>query len=218
MKPHISGVLFAVLTLVGASSAVHGGALEVGGKIGFNAGGMWGEDSEGWGTRSGVCLGGVVSYEINRLFGIQGELLYSQKGARRGDPNLGETITVKADYIEVPLLAKVSRIASGSFCCVPLPGDRRTSFYLGPALGLKIASTIETGSGGSGVEEDANIKSLDAGVALGVSTGYGSGTLFVFADFRFTAGLISVYTLPNGSDVSNYAASMALGITFAREE
>jgi hypothetical protein len=216
MKPCILGMSIAMAAVIGLSSHLEAGGLEVGGKIGLNAAGVYGEGSDEWGSRNGVCVGGLVSYSFNRLLGIQSEFLYSQKGARRERSDREETTTLRIDYIEIPILAKFSTIGGGTFCCIPLPGGRRTSLYLGPALGIKISSSAETEAGGMSTEEDADVNALDVGLALGVSTGYGSEAFSMFADFRLTAGLVSSYSEPNGPDLNNWAGSMAFGIAFAR--
>lgn len=208
------GVLVTASLLVVSSSSIQGGTFEVGPTIGINGTGIWGEESDEWGSKSGICLGGLAAYNINSFFAVQGELLYSQKGARQEDSGTGETTTLKIDYLEIPVLAKLSTVGGGTFCCVPLPGGRRTSLYLGPTLGFKLSSSIETESEGQSAEEDADVKSFDIGLAIGVSTGYGSEKLFVFADFRFTMGLMSAYSEPSGSSWSNYAGYMGLGMAF----
>jgi hypothetical protein len=213
MKQLLLIVLVGVAFPAMSSSTAHGGALEAGVKIGINGAGIYGEGTDEWGGKSGICLGGLVAYKVNRFFGVQGELMYSQKGARIENTSRDEPTTLKVDYIEIPIFAKLSNISGGMMCCIPLPEGRRTSLYLGPALGLKIASSIETETGGSS-DADVDAKTLDIGLALGVSFGYGSENLSVFADFRFTAGLMPVYGESVVSDARNYAAYMGLGMAF----
>jgi len=213
MRLRVFAAIMTAGILVGSYCSAEGSPFEVGAKIGINGAGVWGEGADEWGSRSGLCLGGLAAYRANRLFGVQGELLYTRKGARLEG---ADTTELRIDYLEIPVLFRLSTVGGGSFCCIPMPGGRRTDLYLGPALGIKVGSSIKTQSGGVTTEEDADVKTLDVEAAIGVSTGYGSETFFAFADFRFTVGLLSVYTLPSGSDVTNYAASMAMGIAFTK--
>lgn len=88
--------------------------LKLGLKGGFNGATFSGSDSKGTEYKAGFAAGGLLNYGFTDHLAIQGELLYSQKGASQdGQPYTSGT-TLKTDgtakttlgYIDVPILLK----------------------------------------------------------------------------------------------------------------
>src|SRR5215207_1330104 len=63
-------------------------------------------------SRTGLLIGGHVNVRLNNAFSFQPELYYSQKGLKASDS--GVDVTLKNDYVEIPLLARWSAPMSGS--------------------------------------------------------------------------------------------------------
>jgi len=95
--------------LAGVANAQTG--LKLGLKGGFNLSTYSGADSKGSEYKAGFAAGGLLNYGFTDMISVQGELLYSQKGASRDfDNGAGKTYTDKSTlgYIDVPILFKVN--------------------------------------------------------------------------------------------------------------
>jgi len=96
--------------LIGVASAANAQTgLKLGLKGGFNGSTLSGTDSKGTEYKAGFAAGGLINYGFTDHISVQGELLYSQKGASQDyDTGLGTTYTNKFTfgYIDVPILFK----------------------------------------------------------------------------------------------------------------
>jgi len=148
-------------------------------------------DSE-W--RTGSAAGLFVYWPITPRFGLQQELLYSQKGSHQ---TIGVEIleiptvldvTYEMDYIEIPVLMRFTWFSSG-----------RTSFYslMGTAFSLKISDRyvlegeLDDGQQVVPIHADSDMSEVDM---FDYSFVYGLGYEFAFdavhflVEYRFTAG------------------------------
>jgi hypothetical protein len=96
-------MLAAVLGLTVSSAFSQG--WEWGAKAGVNMAKF--TKTTGLGTRTGIYVGVFGEYVISSYVGIQGELLYSQMGAKLKATSSTAASTMKYDYITIPMLAKV---------------------------------------------------------------------------------------------------------------
>ncbi|MGM0441874.1 MAG: porin family protein [Elusimicrobiota bacterium] len=175
----------------------YGQSLTYGVKGGINITNVTGDDVENDNTDSkiGVCLGGYADIGINNQFSIQPELLYSQKGY--SDPDSDSYIAF--DYIEVPMLAKVS--VDSLF------------FNAGPSLGFNASAKMVDDDGN---DNDLNdVRSLDLGLAVGA--GYDTGIMTIEA--RYTMGLSNIYDWSDyeyfdDPDMKNSAITILAGYSF----
>lgn len=96
----------------GAANAQTG--LKLGLKGGFNGATFSGSDSKNTQYKAGFAAGGLLNYGFTDNVSIQGELLYSQKGASQDGVTYLSGTTIKSDgtdkitlgYIDVPILFK----------------------------------------------------------------------------------------------------------------
>ncbi len=125
---------------------------------------------------------------------IETELLVTQRSFTAaatfpsGSPNAsnGESWAEKLTYLQIPILLKISPIDGAFSPCV----------FAGPNIGFKLSASAITDSTGRSQTADQNtlFKSLD----LGLDAGGGLSVkvlpfAYLFADVRYTFGLIDVY-------------------------
>jgi hypothetical protein len=128
------------------------------------------------GRRTGLTLGGFITFDFAGPFALQPELNYVQKGAEQANG----TIT-KLDYIELPLLVKLQ---------APTGGAVSPHLFMGPTGALNINAEEETDAGTTDVSD--NVRMVDLGLAFGIGldAGLGAGTLLV--DARYGLGVTSL--------------------------
>ncbi len=128
-----------VLLLAGVVRAadVSVGELEFGIKGGMNLSDARGTDKDDASTRTGFIAGAYGTLRVHRLFVVQLEALYTRKGfdnfnVEQGFYGIYDAI-LTCDYVEVPLLLKVS---------IPTAGTVLPNFYVGPALAFSTRSKL----------------------------------------------------------------------------
>lgn len=101
-------VILSLALLAGVTGAAHAQGLKLGLKGGFNGSTFSGTDSDGSEYKAGFAAGGLINYGFTDHLSVQGELLYSQKGASQDFDVAGTTNTAKITlgYIDVPILLK----------------------------------------------------------------------------------------------------------------
>lgn len=168
--------------------------------------------------KTGLNLG--LSIPLLRIgpVSIVPEVYYSEKGAKQFDPTTATTFEYGLNYIEVPVLAKLS-----------FPLARLLSGYVagGPAFGWNIDCTIsatETGStnnlgecGETFSSYDTAMEKADRGVVFGAGLDFtvrGLGGLNL--DARLVRGLSRLQKGTTGADIRNQAFSLMLGYYLGR--
>jgi hypothetical protein len=106
----------------------------------------------------GIAAGGILSVRVNRFFSAQTEIGFVAKGIRWDTGNPGSSSTSDADYLEIPMLARVS-----------LPVSRRVEpyAYLGPAFAILMDADTSFDDGRFD-ESDRNVATFDVGLMFGV--------------------------------------------------
>lgn len=195
--------LLAVLTVPAASAQ-----LTFGLKGGFNMAGLSGDETQELNSRFGFAVGGFAEYDLTRQIAIRPELFYSMRGATAGD---GEfvSITLAADFIEIPILARYL-IATGDGVDIGL--------LAGPALAFKVNErTSVSGQLGSGSEATNEFSSTDVGLSVGAILG--TGPLAI--DLRYTHGLTNAASAEypfreGGESIRHSVLSLTMNYVFGR--
>ncbi len=179
-----------------------------GGAIGVKGGGTitnwWGEDAGGEDTKFGFLGGASFSYMFTEVLGVQPEILFHRKGIK--EEYMGVDITWNLDYVEIPLLMRVS---------IPTESIVKPGFILGPALAFNTDSTIKGEYGGLSAEEDMSdiTSSTDIGFVGGFDIDFDVGSVIINLDLRGTLGLLTIDE--EGEDsVNNTAFSFMLGVMY----
>lgn len=138
--------------------------------------------------RTGLAVGGFVTFDIIGPFALQPELNYIQKGAETPSGT-----TTKLDYIELPLLIKVQPST---------PGPISPNLFVGPTAAVNVNAEEESDSGTTDISDDVSTGDFGLAVGVGVDVGLGMGTLMV--DGRYGLSLTS---LDEDDDVAEFDTS-----------
>jgi opacity protein-like surface antigen len=134
-------------------------------------------------SRTGVGIGAFVAIEFSPLFTLQPGLRYSQRGAEADGAFY--SIKLRFDYIEVPVLARVTL----------LQGSIRPFVQAGPVLGF--LSSAEAASTVFGTASTSDQSEYTQGTTLNLDLGAGAEilltpTLTLHAGLGYTQGLTDV--------------------------
>ena len=175
-----------------AAAAVHaqGPGVAIGLKSGVNVADIRISDDFDTETSSriGFIGGGVLSLMPSPIFAIQPEILYSQQGASLSEN--GDEVTLETDYIQVPVLFKLS---------VPTTGQVTPMFYAGPVFSFESScsvvgefeASVSVSCDDSGVERETT----DVGVNVGAGLNFDIGTsAFISLEGRANLGLTDLDT------------------------
>jgi len=193
-----------------SSSIFAGGLTGYGLKGGLNFANLHGDDVEDLGlgdldSKMGLCLGGFVTYSISDMFAIQPEVLFTMKGAKKEVEVQGETLKVTGslNYLEIPVLAKLSIPGQGSF--VP-------NLFIGPYLAIKLSGKWKVEYAGASAETDIeDLKGTDFGVVCGAGVDLALGSSKVTVDARYTLGLTTIDASEWEADIKNGVFSLMVG-------
>jgi hypothetical protein len=192
-----------LVTLCFASSARAQG-LEKGVRAGINftktaTSGEGAEDALDWQLRG--VFGGFVTWRFTSWIDLQPEVLYAMKGART-DAVVEAKLLL--DYLEMPVLARVTRGATGG-----------TRYYVagGPSVSILLRARTRADFGGSIEEIDLkeDLERVDVGLVAAGGVEFGS----IVVDGRYTHGFTNIDKESGGGQkVRNRAVSVTVGIRF----
>ena len=181
-------LIISAIALLGLT-AVNAQEVEFGIKGGINLATITGDDTDDLDGRTSFHFGVVAEIAISDKFSVQPELLYSSQGATSEDSyseegfNVKEEVTVKLDYINLPIIAKYY-VADGF------------SIEAGPQIGFLMNSELEIDltASGEGFSEDFSetedlkdyVKGIDFGLNFGLGYKMESGLNF---SARYNLGL-----------------------------
>ena len=172
-------------------------------KAGLNIANM---NVEGLQSRIGFCGGGFATIGVGDIVVIQPEAMYTQKGAKweswYGPPGI---ITLKLDYVDIPLLFKFM---------LPVKGVVKPNLFVGPyfAINVNAKRKIE----GHVTSEERNYGPYAEAAALGIVLGGGVDFSLkkgkIVFDGRYTLELTTTAEEP--FDQKNEVFSFMLGYSF----
>lgn len=120
--------VFAALAIVGVNAQEttttdSRSKLAIGGKLGFNYSNVYDSEGEDFvaDAKLGLVAGGFVTIPLGKLFAIQPEILYSQKGFKGSGTLLGSSYEYKrtTDYLDVPIFLAIRPIENLSIMAGP---------------------------------------------------------------------------------------------------
>ncbi|CAN5443982.1 hypothetical protein BH23BAC3_BH23BAC3_14950 [soil metagenome] len=158
-------------------------------------------------SRTGIHAGLVLDFSFPLMpVGIESGIYYSQKGAQISED--GMTATWKLDYVEVPILAKIS---------VGPPGPFSPHIVVGPYAAYNINSELDVSAGSASVIEDFSefTSDIDFGGVIGVGADFSLGVTKLNIQARYSRGLLDVND--NGFEDEgehNSVFSISAGIMF----
>ena len=160
-------------------------------------------------TRTGVIAGATMNARFTKYFSVQPEIYYAQKGVKgtfvddAGDPI---DITLKNDYVELPLLARWTLLTEGTV----------QPFVLGgPAFAASTSCKAEGRSGGVSASIDcdqfAKLNNFDVGGAVGGGVEFPVTHNALSLGARYTFGFSKVF---DGTNSKNRTWSLLVGFVF----
>lgn len=193
--------LFVVLAVVGVLGATEARAQDRGGvRIGLNLANLSGNDSadlDNTKVRTGIVAGLFGVVPVNDHFAFQPEVLFSQQGAKVEEGS--DEGTIKLDFIQIPLLA---RIRLGMNPSSPVHA------LVGPSFGFRTKAEVEADGQTEDIKDD--VEKTDVGIVAGVAINAGPAVI----DVRQTWGLRNLDKSGDGSKVKNRVFSISAGIRF----
>ena len=211
MKRIIITIFAIVVVFTLSSASVSAQGVTGGLKAGMNIANIHGDNVEDvWDSKIGICAGGFITCSLSNLFAIQPELLFTMKGSKAEEEVLGETmkVTMKLNYLEIPVLAKLS---------IPTPGTVKPSLFVGPSLAIKLSGRAKVEYAGESEEADIeDLKSTDFGLVFGGGVDFALGQGKLTVDARYTLGLTTTREPEDGEevDVKNGVISIMVGYFF----
>ncbi len=160
-------------------------------KVGLNIATL--TKADGSDPRVGFVGGAEFEYQAADIVSLSFGALYSQQGCKYDVS--GVKTTSKLDYINVPVLANVY-VAKG------------LAVKLGVQPGFNVNSSVKVAKGNTKVETDADAKSVDFSIPVGLSYEYNNFVL----DGRYNWGLTKVV---DGADSKNSVFQITLGYKFS---
>ena len=164
-------------------------------------------------SQTDFLAGAFAQFGFGRIFAVQPEVLYSQRGAksRNEDP----ATKLDLDYVEIPLLLMV-RLASRESPMYPI-------LYAGPSVAFETRCRVSGEEGGVSVSLDCDDPQLDGAFEttktnFGLVFGGGFEILFsrltIQLDVRYNLGLTNLNDAEDAEQVSvkSRAWSFMLGL------
>lgn len=159
-------------------------------------------------SRVGFLAGGFAEFEFGKVFAVEPQLLWVQKGVKYDiDLNDGSgsgSLTINLDYVQVPVLLKAEYRKAGQ--------DFTPSLFAGSAIAFKASCKLHVESDGTSLSDDCpanTIRSTDWSLIFGVGLEY---SRFVF-QARYDLGLSSV-SEASAEDIKNGGWGITLGYGF----
>ena len=149
-------------------------------------------------SQTGLVLGAFLECGGESWFALQGEVNYSQNGARvRGGSSASQ---IDLDYIRVPVLV-MARIGAEDRTLYPL-------VYAGPQLAFQVSCSVEADSDGGSqsygcdseeLENPLETRNVEFGLVFGGGVEYLFGSFKMELDGRYNLGLTN---MNGGTDAS----------------
>jgi hypothetical protein len=137
----------------------------------------------------GINIGGVAKMDLNKTFGLQGELNLNSKGGIYRFPLTSNNPEIKLTYINLPILLKTHI-------------TRKFNFEIGPEFGFLVGQKAKVN--GDTFEID-DVSSFDMNINAGLSYEFEKG---IFIQGRYGYGLTELF---EDRDYKNSYISLSLG-------
>lgn len=160
-----------------------------------------GEESK---NRVGFVAGVGVLFGLSERLGISTGGYYSQQGVKVS--STGGDVTVKLDYIQVPLLLSLG---------FPTNGSVRPNIFAGPMIGFKASCKFsDDGTSANCDDIDVPVKSTDFSLIFGAGIGIQAGTGRFVINGWYDLGLTKIDDSATPSDSKNRFFGFGVGYAF----
>jgi hypothetical protein len=162
-------------------------------------------------TQMGVVAGGFIQHPLTGPVGVETDLLYVQKGFRlegeetddAGNPIGTRTDHVKLQYLEVPILVRVT---------LPSLGSVEPYVLAGPTLGIGLEARIEPDPGPSFSVRD-DLERFDFGIAGGLGARLLRGPVHLELESRYGTGFRDLWDIPDNLESINQGFSFTVALS-----
>jgi hypothetical protein len=153
--------------------------------------------------RVGFAAGGFLAIRFGGGFSIQPEVLFTQKGVKLevSESGLSGDVTYKADYLDVPILARYT-----------FGKGLRGYVFIGPSLDFKLNAKMKVGILGESEEEDISEDVEDFEFALAFGGGVELGPVLLEA--RWSEGLTNLNTAKDEPELKSRTILFLFGFRF----
>jgi hypothetical protein len=142
--------------------------------------------------RKGFAAGGFLTVRFDNGFGIQPEVLYTQKGVKltASVDTVSAEITLKTDFVDVPILARYT-FGRGA----------RGYVFAGPSFDFKASAKVKTNVIGVSEEEDIaeDVENFELALVFGGGVELGP----VLVEARWSEGLTNLAKESSGEPSTN---------------
>ena len=148
------------------------------------------------GSKTGIEIGGFMNYQFAQMFALQPELYFVMKGGSGTDN--GVNLTYTTNYIEIPVLLKV-------YVPLEVKGAIKLNGYVGPSLGINLASSVEEQANGQTQNQDLknDTKSIDIGLTFGGGVSFNIGKGLMDLGLRYSLGLTTIDNSGSNLSITN---------------
>jgi hypothetical protein len=203
------------------ATAQRAGNMTIGVMAGVNYA-KWNQDPESgevtFHYKTGLVAGGFLGFQVNDVFSIEPQALFSQKGTKVDGTGAKSALegSVRINYIEVPVL--------GKFWIPVSDAQVRPFVFAGPEVEFRVSCTAEgvilavTGSVDCDKSPQDRVKSTDFGLTGGAGVQFKAGNQLVRLDARYTFGLTNINDSGDSRSIKNraFAATVGLGWPLSR--
>ena len=200
---------FILFFLAGAAIVNAQSSLRFGPTVGLNFANIGGKDATGnLSTKTGLFIGGFMTYQFSDMFALEPQVVYSMKGATSAQGGVNSTISL--NYIDIPVFLKLY---------IPLAGNSniKPEIYVGPSFGFNVAASIEQTANGQTNTADVSsqVKGFDMGLGFGGGVAFGVGSGLLDFSVRYSLGLTSWDNSGNNLTLTNNVFSIVAGYAFS---
>lgn len=177
--------------------------VRVGARVGANFANLSGDDADGFNSKTGLYVQGVVGFPMGDFFGIETGLAYTQKGAFEEHGDHEDEIDLT--YLEIPVLFRANFSAEAF----------QPHLLVGPSVAFNIGCTSSEGNVETDCDDDddTEIKGTDIGLIVGAGVDFPMGRMALTLDGFYNIGLTSIDDSVEDNDIRNEVWTIAAGIS-----
>ena len=196
----VVGLVVLLMPALSAAQSVTGGAK--GGVVFADLPNFSDEMEVSTSMRTGLTAGGFLTWSTSGGFGVQPEVLYTQKGVELDEP--GVSASIEMSCLDVPVLA---RYTFGS-------GATRGYVFGGPSFNFKLDAKAKSNFEGQDEEEDIDedVESFEFALVVGAGVEFGHFLI----EGRFAEGLTNLVKDDEGMEeaLKNRTFAILAGFRF----
>lgn len=132
-------------------------------------------------SRFGFTVGALMYYKLSDMFGVQPSFVYVMKGAVKKVG--GVQMTFQLDYIELPVLVRIS---------FPVSTTITPYITAGAAVSYNLQAIVTSNASGASTQEISDIRKIDYGISAGGGMQMYIANQKFIIDARYTFGLSGI--------------------------